>query len=139
MLIREQIAQKYSLIRVSSLYLVFSAEKKLEIPVGLSLVGETTAGVPRPSAVPASISVRPEELLPEFLVRFRREFPQEAALLFPGLYANDYYDPFTPFGRQAILQAGQAAFAGRGEAPRPYSALSAFPGLLMDILREGFA
>ena len=125
--------------RVSSLYLVFSAEKKLEIPVGLSLVGETTAGVPRPSAVPASISVRPEELLPEFLVRFRREFPQEAALLFPGLYANDYYDPFTPFGRQAILQAGQAAFAGRGEAPRPYSALSAFPGLLMDILREGFA
>ena len=70
--------------RVSSLNLLFSAEKKLEIPVGLSVLSGLSSALPHPAAVPAAIAVRPEELIPEFLLRFRREFPEEAAVLLPG-------------------------------------------------------
>ena len=121
--------------RVSSMNLLFSAEKKLEIPVGLSVLDRLTAVPPRPVTVPAAIAVRPEELMPEFLLRFRREFPEEAQLLFPGLYANDYYSPFTPYGQQLLMQALQAAFGGR-EAGRPFDGLSAFLSHLMEMIQE---
>jgi hypothetical protein len=110
--------------RVASLNLVFSAEKKLEIPVGLSVMPDIYPGLPKPASAPVSMAVRPEELMPEFLLRFRREFPGEAAILFPGVYANDYYAPFTPYGQQLLVQAVQAAFGGQ-EPGRPFPALAA--------------
>ena len=122
--------------RVSALRLLFSAEKKMEIPVGLDLMRDAAAGLPKPPRVPAAIALRPEELMPEFLVRFRREFPAEAALLFPGVYAAEGTDPFTPFGRQLLSQAIQAALGGR-ETGRPYPALIASLTHLMEMLREG--
>ena len=64
--------------RVASLSLLFSAEKKMEIPVGLSLLQNVYGSLPPASVIPASIAIRPAELLPEFLLRFRREFPASA-------------------------------------------------------------
>ena len=123
--------------RVASLNLLFSAEKKLEIPVGLSVMErDVTAALPRPAQAPVSMALRPEELMPEFLLRFRREFPGEAALLFPGVYANDFYEPFTPWGHQVIAQALQAAFGDR-ETGRPYPALIACLTHLLDMIQEG--
>ena len=122
--------------RVASLNLLFSAEKKLEIPVGLSVFGDVSASLPRPAPAPVSMALRPEELLPEFLLRFRREFPGEAALLFPGLYADDYYDPFTPGGRQALAQAMQTSFGERA-AGRPYLSLTDCLTHLMELIQEG--
>ena len=122
--------------RVSSLNLLFSAEKKLEIPVGLSVLSRPSAAPPRPAVPPAAIAVRPEELMPEFLLRFRREFPQEAELLFPGLYANDYFTPFTPFGQQMLSQALQAAF-GHREAGTPFPGLVSCLTHLLTMIREG--
>ncbi len=120
--------------RVSSLSLLFSAEKKLEIPVGLSCLQDVRAGVPRASAVPVSVSIRPEELLPEFLNRFRREFPMEAQLLFPALYSQDPWQPFTPWGLQTISGVIRSAFAAQdgGRNSRPYTALTACLSLLLE-------
>ena len=105
--------------KVSSLSLLFSAEKKLEIPVGLSCLREMRSSVPQAPAVPVSLSVRPEELLPEFLHRFCREFPAEAHLLFPEMYSGDPYAPFTPQGLQQISETLHAVFRG-GDSLRPY-------------------
>ena len=121
--------------RVSSLSLLFSSEKKLEIPVGLSFLNETRSGLPSASAVPVSIQIRPEELVPEFLNRFRREFPMEAQLLFPGVYSGDPYAPFTSHGLQLISGALSRAFAAR-ETPRPYTALAACLAELLENARE---
>ncbi|MBP3720378.1 MAG: hypothetical protein J6J41_03500, partial [Clostridia bacterium] len=121
--------------RVSSLNLLFSAEKKLELPVGLSVLDRPTAALPKPDASPAAVSVRPEELMPEFLLRFRREFPEEAALLFPGVYANDYYTPFTPYGQLMLSQALQAAFGGR-DIVRPFPALVSCLNHLLEMIQE---
>ncbi|MBR2822354.1 MAG: hypothetical protein IKE24_01495 [Clostridia bacterium] len=122
--------------RVSSLRLLFSTEKKMEIPVGLDLMKDASPGLPRPPRIPAAIALRPEELMPEFLLRFRREFPVEAALLFPGIYADDAFEPFTPFGRQLLGQALQIALGDR-ETGRPYPALIACLTHLLEMLREG--
>ncbi|MBR6165568.1 MAG: hypothetical protein IKQ45_06565 [Clostridia bacterium] len=120
--------------RVASLSLLFSAEKKMEIPVGLSLLNETSPGLPPASSVPASIAVRPEELLPEFLLRFRREFPASAELLFPGFYSGDYYHPLSEHGEALISSAISQSFPVR-ETPRPYDSLSAWIGNLLDLLQ----
>ena len=124
--------------RVSSLNLLFSAEKKLEIPVGLSVLSGLSSALPHPAAVPAAIAVRPEELIPEFLLRFRREFPEEAAVLLPGIYSQDFYAPFSPLGQQLISQALQAAF-DRRETGRPFPALAACLNHLLDMIQEGGA
>ena len=121
--------------RVSSLSLLFSAEKKLEIPVGLSCLNDVRPGVPAAASVPVTIQLKPEELIPEFLTRFRREFPMEADLLLPGVYSGDPYAPFTPHGRMLIAEAMSEAFGGQ-EVPRPYNALAAFPGQLLERARE---
>ena len=124
--------------RVGSLNLLFSAEKKLEIPVGLSVLDSLSAALPHPSPAPAAVAVRPEELIPEFLLRFRREFPAEAALLFPGVYADDYFSPFTPYGQQLISHALQAAF-DRSEAGKPFPALVSCLTHLLELIQEGNA
>ena|GEM_PF-6049171 len=120
--------------RLSSVRLMFAAEKKMEIPVGLSLAEDCTAALPRPAPSPVAIPVRPEELIPEFLIRFRREFPDEAALLFPGIYANDFYSPFSPYGQQLITQALQSSMQ---DSYQPYSSLTACLRDLLDMLEEG--
>ena len=120
--------------RVASISLLFSAEKKMEIPVGLSLLENLTGDLPPSAAVPASIAVRPEELLPEFLNRFLKEFPAEAALLFPGYYTGDFYHPFTAYGESMITAAMDAAFADR-DSMRPYDALS---GWISDLVNTIF-
>lgn len=119
--------------RVSSLSLLFSSEKKMEIPVGLSLLQEVTPDLPAASAIPAAVSVRPEELLPQFLLRFAKEFPASAALLFPGFFTNDFYHPFTPRGESAISAAIAQSFTEQ-TALRPFDSLSAWIGSLLDLI-----
>ena len=121
--------------RVASLSLLFSAENKMEIPVGLSVTQELSEKLPPSSSVPAAISVRPEELLPEFLLRFRRVFPREAALLFPDFFSLDYYHPFTASGEAIVTQAIDASFTGQ-ETPRPYTSLAAWIQALLSLLPD---
>ena len=121
--------------RVASLSLLFSAEKKMEIPVGLSMLTELSEDRPPAGAVPVSMAVRPEELLPEFLLRFLREFPASAALLFRDFYTSDFYHPFTQRGEAMISSAIAQTFTLR-ETPRPFDALSAWIGSLLELLRE---
>ena len=118
--------------RVASLSLLFSSEKKMEIPVGLSMLQETYPGLPPASVVPASVAVRPSELLPEFLLRFRREFPASAEMLFPGFFTGDYYHPFTDRGDALIAASLDQSFPP-AEMPRPYDSLSAWIGNLLDL------
>ena len=120
--------------RVASLSLLFSAEKKLELAVGMTCLKRGSDLLPAPSAVPASIAVRPEDLLPEFLLRFRREFPAEAALLFPNLYSNDPYAPFPPRGLQMLSDSIRSSFTDL-DNPRPYSSLSSTLSTLLELVR----
>ena len=120
--------------RVASLSLLFSAEKKLELAVGMTCLKRGSDLLPAPSAVPASIAVRPEDLLPEFLLRFRREFPAEAALLFPNLYSDDPYAPFTPRGLQMLSDSIRSSFTDL-DNPRPYSSLSSTLSTLLELVR----
>ena len=119
--------------RVASLSLLFSSEKKMEIPVGLSLLQDVHPMLPPASAVPASIAVRPAELLPEFLLRFSREFPASAEILFPDFFTNDYYHPFTDRGESLISASIDQSFPP-SETPRPYDSLSAWIGNLLDLV-----
>ena len=121
--------------RVASLSFLFSSEKKMEIPVGLSVLEEVSAGLPAASMVPAAISVRPEELLPEFILRFAKEFPSSAELLFHGFYTGDFYHPFTPYGESVITRAIAQSFTDR-TALLPYDALAAWISSLLDLLHE---
>jgi len=119
--------------RVASLSLLFSAEKKMEIPVGLSILQDTYTQLPPASSVPASIAVRPEELLPEFLLRFARTFPLSASVLFPGFFSSDPYHPFSDTGESTVAAAIDQSFFDH-EMPRPYNSLAAWiVNLLEDI------
>ena len=130
--------------RVASLSLMFSAEKKLEIPVGLSLLQEVYHMLPPAPSIPASVAVRPSELLPEFLLRFRGAFPMSAEMLFPGVFSNDYYQPFTDRGNILLSSSVEQSFpSGRTEfggesSPRPYDALSAWICNLLEIVQTSF-
>ncbi|MBR2661418.1 MAG: hypothetical protein IKE15_08460 [Clostridia bacterium] len=117
--------------RVASLSMLFSSEKKMEIPVGLSVLQEVSADLPPASAVPAAISVRPEELLPQFILRFAKEFPASAEILFHGFFTGDFYHPFTPYGESVISEAISQSFTEQ-TALRPYDALSAWIGALLE-------
>ena len=119
--------------RVASLSLLFSAEKKMEIPVGLSVMQDLSDKLPPAAAVSASLSVRPEELLPEFLLRFLRVFPREAALLFPNFFTGDYYHPFSPSGEAIITEAIDTAFEEQ-ETPRPYKSLADWIAVLLSLV-----
>lgn len=121
--------------RVASLSMLFSSEKKIEIPVGLSILQEVSSGLPPASAVPAAISVRPEELLPQFILRFGKEFPASAEILFHGFFTNDFYHPFTPYGESMISEAIAQSFTEQ-TALRPYDALSAWIGSLLELLAD---
>ena len=119
--------------RVASLSMLFSSEKKMEIPVGLSVLQEVSADLPPASAVPAAISVRPEELLPQFILRFAKEFPGSAELLFHGFFTGDFYHPFSSYGESVISQAISQSFTEQ-TALRPYDALSGWIGSLLEII-----
>lgn len=119
--------------RVASLSMLFSSEKKMEIPVGLSVLQEVSAGLPSASAIPAAISVRPEELLPQFILRFAKEFPASAEILFHGFFTGDFYHPFTPYGESLVSQAISQSFTDQ-TALRPFDALSAWIGSLLDLI-----
>ena len=119
--------------RVSSLAFLFSSEKKMEIPVGLSLLQEVYPDLPPASSVPSSISVRPEELLPQFLLRFAREFPASAELLFHGFFTGDFYHPFTPYGESVVSDAITHCFTEQ-TAPRPFDSLGAWIGSLLELI-----
>lgn len=121
--------------RVSSLSMLFSAEKKMEIPVGLSLLQDVYSGLPPVSAVPASIAVRPSELLPEFLLRFYHTFPSSANLLFPGVFSGDAAHPFMPRGSLLIDQAIKLSFPPQ-ETPRPYDSLASFLPNLLELVNS---
>ena len=118
--------------RVASLSLLFSSEKKMEIAAGLSMLERVTPGLPDPSAIPAAISVRPEELLPQFLLRFAKEFPASAGILFPNFFTGDFYHPFTPFGESLVTAAIDQSFTDR-TALKPFDALSAWIGCILDL------
>jgi hypothetical protein len=119
--------------RVASLSLLFSSEKKMEIPAGLSVLQVVSADLPAASAVPAAISVRPEELLPQFLLRFRKEYPACAEILFGGFYTNDFYHPFTPYGESLVSAAISQSFTEQ-TALRPFDALSGWIGSLLELV-----
>ena len=119
--------------RVSSLSMLFSSEKKMEIPVGLSVLQEVSADLPPASAIPAAISVRPEELLPQFILRFAKEFPASAELLFHGFFTGDFYHPFTPYGESIVSQAISQSFTEQ-TALKPFDALSAWIGSLLELI-----
>lgn len=119
--------------RVSSVSLIFSAEKKMEIPVGLSLLQELYSTLPPPSAIPSSLSVRPAELLPEFMLRFHREFPVSSDLLFPGFFTEDPYHPFTDRGDSVVFSSIDQSFPP-SDVPRPFDSLAAWIGNLLDLL-----
>ena len=119
--------------RVASLSMLFSSEKKMEIPVGLSVLQEVSADLPPASAIPAAISVRPEELLPQFILRFAKEFPASAEVLFHGFFTGDFYHPFTPYGESVVSQAISQSFTDQTSL-RPYDALSAWIGSLLELI-----
>lgn len=121
--------------RVASLSLLFSTEKKMEIPAGLSVLQQITPDLPDPSVVPAAISVRPEELLPQFLIRFAKEFPASAAILFPNFLTGDFYHPFTPYGESVVTAAIDQSFT-ESTALKPFDALSAWITSLLDLLSQ---
>ena len=119
--------------RVAALSFLFSSEKKMEIPVGLSLLESVSADLPPASAAPAAISVRPEELLPQFILRFAQEFPASAEVLFHGFFTGDFYHPFTPSGESLISEAISQSFTDQ-TALRPFDALSAWITSLLELL-----
>jgi len=120
--------------RVASLSFLFSSEKKMEIPVGLSMLEDVSPGIPAASTVPAAISVRPEELLPQFILRFAKEFPASAQVLFNGFFTNDFYHPFSPWGESVITEAISQCFTPQTEH-RPYDALSAWISTLLELIQ----
>jgi hypothetical protein len=117
--------------RVASLSFLFSSEKKMEIPVGLSLLQDVSVGPPAAPAIPAAISVRPEELLPQFILRFAKEFPSSAEILFHGFFTGDFYHPFTPYGETVISSSISQSFT-ESRALRPFDALSAWIGTVLE-------
>lgn len=119
--------------RVASLSMLFSSEKKMEIPVGLSVLQEVSTDLPPASAIPAAISVRPEELLPQFILRFAKEFPASAEILFHGFFTGDFYHPFTPYGESIVSQAISQSFTDQ-TVLRPFDALSAWIGSLLELI-----
>ena len=119
--------------RVASLSMLFSSEKKLEIPVGLTFLQSVSTDLPPASTVPAAISVRPEELLPEFILRFAKEFPASAEVLFHGFFTSDFYHPFSAFGESVVTAAISQSFTEQ-TSHRPYDALSAWIGSLLEII-----
>ena len=119
--------------RVASLSMLFSSEKKMEIPVGLSMLQEVYHMLPPASAIPSSIAVRPAALLPEFLLRFRRLFPGSSETLFPDFFTNNVYRPFTDRGESLITASIDQSFPP-SDNPRPYDSLSAWIGNLLELV-----
>ena len=101
---------------------------------GASILEALPSGLPPASAIPASIAVRPAELLPEFLLRFCRLFPASAGMLFPGFFSSDSYQPFTVRGQALISSSIDLSFPPT-DTPRPYDSLSAWIGNLLELVQ----
>ena len=54
----------------------------------------------------------------------------------PGVFANDYVAPFTPYGQQRLGEALQAVF-DRREPGRPFPALVSCLSHLLTLIQEG--
>lgn len=119
--------------RVASISLLFSSEKKMEIAVGLSILQGVTCDLPVSSSIPTAVGVRPEELLPQFLLRFAREFPASAQILFPDCMTGDFYHPFTPRG-ESVISASIAQSFTAGNALRPFDALASWITTLLEMI-----
>ena len=67
------------------------------------------------------------------LLCFRRQFPFSAEILFPGFFTDDYYHPFTAQGESLVSSSIDLSFPP-AETPRPYDALAAWIGNLLDFV-----
>ena len=72
-------------------------------------------------------------LLPQFVLRFAREFPASAELLFHSFFTGDFYHPFTPYGESVITEAISQSFTEQ-TALKPFDALSAWIGSLLELI-----
>ena len=120
---------------VSALSLLFSSEKKMEIAAGLSMLQQLDTTLPSPAPVPSVLPVRPEALLPEFLLRFRKEFPASADQLLPGFYTGDFYHPLTPYGESVLSASMEMSFTDP-DLRRPWDTLCAWLGNLLELIHE---
>ena len=121
--------------RVSDIGILISADKKSETPLGLTYLSQLSPNVPRKPVAPSSVPVPAEELIPEFLSRFRREFPAEAYLLFPRCFSDDPYHIFTTQGEQMIRTAISTSFTPQS-ASRPYDSLAGCIAALTELARD---
>ena len=134
-----RIANMFRNPRVGNLLLLFSSEKKMEIPAGLSALSGLQESLPRPPTVPSSFPVRLEELLPEFLLCFRNAFPSAADLLFRGFFTPDFYHPFSSAGEAVVsasIQQIHSQILSGGSAAHAYTVLSSWPDTLLEMIRE---
>ena len=121
-------------LRISSLSVLFSSEKKWEIPIGLSLLREPVTADAVSELRKPYLLVRPEELIPEFLLRFRQKFPAESDLLFPGFFSDDFYHPFTQRG-DAFLSASIDSGFSAGPDADPFEALCGCISSLLELIQ----
>ncbi len=121
--------------RIQDIMLFPSRNKKLEVVSGIPRVTNMTSLSPDPAPVSACIPIRPENILPEFLLRFLSAFPAEAALLFPNFYTADPYTPFTPAGQQLLSEVISGLQSDRS-SESPYIILSSWLSGLPELIRE---
>ena len=134
-----RIANMFRNPRVGNLLLLFSSEKKMEIPAGLSALSNLPESLPRPPTVPSAFPVRLEELLPEFLLSFRNAFPPAADLLFRGFFTPDFYHPFSAPGESIVsasIQQIHSQILSGASAPHSYTVLASWPDTLLEMIRE---
>ena len=113
-----------------------SPQPKFEIASGLSFATQQTTDDPPPvSPAPALLPIRPETLLPEFLLRFRNEFPAAANRLFPAFFTMDYYHPFSDYG-ESVLSSSILPFSSEFLSENPYLRLSSWPSVLLDTIYD---
>lgn len=117
--------------RVHGVGILWSTEKKMEIPVGLALQSTPSGTLPRPAVSPVAIPVKPVELISRFLLLFLQEFPNSALTIFPGWYSNDPYRPLSAKALDIIDSAVSACFSGK-EVPRPFDSLAACLTFLLE-------
>ena len=107
----------------------------MEIAAGLSMLQQLDTTLPSPAPVPSVLPVRPEALLPEFLLRFRKEFPASADQLLPGFYTGDFYHPLTPYGESVLSASMEMSFTDP-DLRRPWDTLCAWLGNLLELIHE---
>lgn len=120
---------------IHGVQVLYSTEKKLEIPVGLALQPAPSGTLPRPVVFPVAIPIKPLDLLSRFLLLFLQQFPNAALTLFPGWYTNDPYRPLTAKAMDSIDSAVSSCFSGK-DIPRPFDSLAACLTFLLESARS---